>query len=468
MISAPVLLIVAPLAVAAAVYPIRRFTAVASLLSTATALGMAWLASAIPETAGEAILAGRVTGGAQTILGRTLAASPADRLVLMCLSLAAAVLFLLAARLHPGGIFFPGLLALLGISAAVLVSETFVFSVLLLELTAGAAAILLQGARFGSIRGPWRFFVLQTLAVPLLLVAGWQIDFQAANPGQTGLLGPAVMFLTAGFAIYLAAVPFHLWIAPTAGEAQPLSQVVVFGLLQMVALGVIAEALESFSWFAESPTPYQWFTLAGSLTTGLGAALMLGADSFGQLTGCSLMVDMGALLMLLGTKSRDGLQAAWLLLMLRMASLVVWGYGLSVTRKSTGSDQIERAGGLVGRSRLATLALILGGFSLAGLPLTPGFPARWFAVELIARDSVGRAALLLLGTASGVLAMARMTRGLLGPGTGPRQGPAVRWPEWLKETPLALVLLGAIALALYPRPIFSVAAQIMAHLSYLR
>jgi hypothetical protein len=256
MIPAPVLLILGPVILAVAVYAVRRITLAASLLSTAAALALAWLTSTVPQTAGEAIVGGRVVGGDHEILGRTLALSPLDRSVLIALSLAAAALFLLAIRLRPDSLFFPGVLVLLGITAAILIMETLVLSIMLVELAAGVIAVLIQGASFGSTRGAWRFFLFTTLALPLLLIAGWQIDFQAANPGQVALLNPAVLLLTLGFVIYLTAVPFHLWMGPVARDTQPLTQVVVFGFFHISVLSVVAGASEQFPWFAASATPY--------------------------------------------------------------------------------------------------------------------------------------------------------------------------------------------------------------------
>jgi len=470
-IPAPLLLIAGPLIFAGVVYFLRRITVVASLSSAAAALWLAWLTWAIPPTAGEAILGGRVVGGAQSLLGRTIELSSADRPVLIAMSLAAAVLFLLAAGLprgstpgltRPGDIFFPGLMALLGVAAAVLVTETFIFSVLLVEVAAGLTTILLQGSRFGSTRGAWRFFLFITLAMPFLLVAGWQIDLQAANPTQTELLNPAVLLLTFGFAIYLAAAPFHLWVSPAADETQPLTQVVVFGLFQMVTLSVIANALEQFPWFAGSDAPYQWFTFAGTLTAGLGTILAFSAGSFSQVAGYNLLVDMGTLLLLMGLQSQGGLQAAWLLILLRVISLTIWGTGLSIIRGRTGANQVGRA------AQLATAVLLLGGLSLAGFPLTPGFPARWMAVGLVARDNIGRAVLLLLGSASGVVGGLRMVKTLLVPRPEPGSNPpAGKW-DWLTTAALVAVLLGAIALALYPQPVISAAAQIAGYFTYAR
>jgi len=467
MIPAPVLLILGPLILAVAVYAVRRITLAASLVSAAGALALAWLTSAVPQTAGEAIVGGRVVGGEHEILGRTLALSPVDRSVLIALSLAAAALFLLAIRLRPDNLFFPGVLALLGITAAILIMETLVLSILLVELAAGVIAVLIQGASFGSTRGAWRFFLFTTLALPLLLIAGWQIDFQAANPGQVALLNPAVLLLTLGFAIYLTAVPFHLWMGPVARETQPLTQVLVFGFFHIAVLSIVAGASDQFPWFAASATPYQWFTFAGTLTVGLGSILALATTTFGHLSVSNLMVDIGALLMLLGLGNHSGLQAAWVLMLLRLVSLTVWATGLSVIRARIDSDRIDRAAGLGWQARLATVVLVLGGLSLAGLPLTPGFPGRWMATALIARENMAAAVLLLLGSAGGAVAVVRMTRTLFAPPAA-HSGPPAERGDWLATGVLVIVLSAAVVLALYPQFVISAAVQIADHYTYLQ
>lgn len=467
MIPVPLLLVAVPLMVAAIVYPLRRVTLAASLLGTAGSLLLAWLAYMAPLSADQTILNGRVVGGVHVVLGRPLAMSAADRLILIVLGLTAAVLMLLAARLRPGDVFFPGLVGLLGIVAAVLVIETFVLGVLLVEVAAGLVTFLLQGSRYGSSRGAWRFFVFATLAMPFLLVAGWQIDFQAANPGQVELLNPAVLLLTLGFLIYLAAVPFHFWVGPTATETEPLVQVIVLGFFQIAALSVIAGALDQFPWFARSPTPYQWFTFSGTVTVALGIALAFGAQSFGRLAGYTLLVDMGTVLLLLGLRSRAGLEAAWTVSLLRTASLTVWAAGLTPVRREAGSDEITAATGLGWQFRLATAVLILGGLSLAGFPLTPGFAGRWTAANLLARESPVLGLLLLLGSASGMIGVMRMASTLLTYQDNAKE-PAVtaRW-AWLTSIVLAAVTAGAIVLSIFPVPLLQVAGRITDSFTFL-
>ncbi len=480
MIPAPLLLIAALLVAAVVVYLVRRITAIAAPLSAAAAVGFVWLVNAVPSTATEAILGGWVTGGEQVILGRTLALSPADRPVLTAAGLVAAALFLVAGGLsrspaspngpsaRPGDIFFPGLLTLLGMATAALVVETFAFGVLMVELAAGVATAMLQGTRFGSTRGAWRFFLFISLAMPFLLTAGWLIDNQAANPRQTDLLNPAILLLTLGFAIYLSAVPFHLWMAPAAGEASPLIQVVVLGIFQMVPLSVVTGAFQAFPWLADNPIPYQWFTFLGTLTAGLAALLAYSSQSFGQLTGYTLLVDTGGLLLLMGLREQAALQAIWVLTLSRMATLIPWTCGLGIIRSQAGSDRIALAASLGWRRPFAGALLILGGLSLAGFPLTPGFPARWMAVGLVARDSVARGILLLLGSASGIVGVLRVARTLFAGGSDTGAERTSSRQSWLTTVTIALVMIGAVILSVYPNPIVAAARQISSYFTYFR
>jgi formate hydrogenlyase subunit 3/multisubunit Na+/H+ antiporter MnhD subunit len=194
------------------------------------------------------------------------------------------------------------------------------------------------------------------------------------------------------------------------------------------------------------------------LTAALGTVLAFHARNFGRISSYSLMVDTGAVLLLLGTATQLGLICAWALLLSRAVSLVVWAAGLCVIRRRTQSDQVDTATSVGWDLRLATAVLVLGGLSLAGFPLTPGFAARWMALGLLARAQPSTALLLLLGTASsaaGVLYAARVLLAL-GPHSA-EPAPAERW-QWVNTVALLLVIAGAVLLSLYPNPLLSAAA----------
>ncbi len=475
MISAPTLFIGGLLVAAVLVYFVRRVTAVAAPLSAAVASGFAWLVIAVPSTSDESILGGWISGGDLAILGRTLALPPADRYTLAFCGVVVAVLCLVAGGLsgsaaapgsrpaRPGDVFFPGVLALLGVAAAALMLETFVFGVLLVEIAAGVTTVLLQGTRFGSTRGAWRFFLIITLALPLLLTAGWLIDTQAANPRQTDLLNPAVLLLTLGFAIYLSAVPFHLWMAPSAGDASPLVQVVILGLFPLITVSVVCGAFGTFPWFAVNSIPYQWFTFLGTITVGLGGVLAFSSQSFGKLSAYSVLVDIGGMLLLMGLRQPQALQASWLLALSRTASVTLFATGLAIVRSQTGSDRMSAAVGLGRRLPLVTALLLYGALSLGGFPLTPGFAGRWLAVAVIGRSSIGRAVLLLAGSAGSVVGVMRAARALFAAPPDAESVPSTARPGWPTVVILVLLALGALVLSVYPHPFAATAVQISSY-----
>jgi NADH-quinone oxidoreductase subunit N len=142
-----------------------------------------------------------------------------------------------------------------------------------------------------------------------------------------------------------------------------------------------------------------------------------------------------------------------------LIGLIVWSTGLSIIRKQTSSDEIAQAAGLGRKSSLATALLLLGGLSLAGFPLTPGFPARWIISSLIAQENMKLAIMLLLGTVSGVIGILRIAKTMFKSVESTDSPPAGRW-NWVDRVILIVVLVATIALSLFPAPLLSLALQL--------
>ena len=154
--------------------------------------------------------------------------------------------------------------------------------------------------------------------------------------------------------------------------------------------------------------------------------------------------------------------------LLRVVSLTVWAAGLTPVRRQGRGDQISTATGLGWRARLPTAVLVLGGLSLAGFPLTPGFAGRWTAASLLADARLGQGILLLAGSASAVIGVLRMATVLLARDDEeqePVPKPA-RW-EWLTTVALAAVVSGAVLFSIFPVPLLRIANEITNSLTFL-
>jgi len=119
--------------------------------------------------------------------------------------------------------------------------------------------------------------------------------------------------------------------------------------------------------------------------------------------------------------------------------LMLTAMGLAVMRRRAGSDSFANLAGAARRLPLSTAGLVLGGLSLAGMPLTAGFPSRWAIYRLSSAPDLTLAMLLSgAGVAFGYL---RGLSVLLDPSSEPK----------VKREPfiVSLIILGMIILCLW-------------------
>jgi formate hydrogenlyase subunit 3/multisubunit Na+/H+ antiporter MnhD subunit len=115
--------------------------------------------------------------------------------------------------------------------------------------------------------------------------------------------------------------------------------------------------------------------------------------------GYAAMADMGTGLLALSLQTAAGLNAALFALGTRALSLAVMAMGISLIRHRAEGDDFEKLEGWGRHIPWATLALVVGGLSLAGLPPGPGFTARWSVTRLLAREQAGGAMIVILASA---------------------------------------------------------------------
>jgi NADH-quinone oxidoreductase subunit M len=171
----------------------------------------------------------------------------------------------------------------------------------------------------------------------------------------------------------------------------------------------------------------------------LGGLLAFAQRDFGHLMGYAVLSDMGCTLVALSVASPAALTAALLQVAHRAVGLMLTAMGLAVVRRRAGSDAFTDLGGMARRLPLSTAGLLLGGLSLAGVPLTAGFPSRWAIYRLF---SVPDLALVMLLSGAGVaLGYLHGLSILLGPSTEPK----------VKREPLiaSLIILAMIILCLW-------------------
>ena len=463
MIAGPLFLLALPLALVPVVYLLRRWRLLAASLASATALVMASLCLGLTFDRPVYVLGWEVAlGEPMVVLGREFALDLAGGLTLGFICLIATIAFLFAWRISQGGLFVPLGLIILSLLGAAVTIRHFLFAVLFLWIAGIVVVFIIQGDRQGPGRGALRYLVMVSLAVPPLLITPWLIDLQAVNPDNLALLRYAAFLLAIGFAILLAVVPFHGWVSAMAADAPPVAAAFVLTVTNAVVLLLMLNLLQSYPWLSEDPRVFSVLRLGGLLMAAVGGLLAFAQRDFGHLLGYAVLSDMGCTLVALCTASPVALTAALLQIAHRSVGLMLTAMGLAVVRHHAGDDSFANLGGVARRLPLSTAGLVLGGLSLAGMPLTAGFPSRWAIYRLFSSPDLALA--MLLSGAGVALGYLRGLSTLLSPSTEPK----VRREPFIASLIILGMIIFCLGLGLRPQWLLSPIQRVVESFSFLR
>jgi formate hydrogenlyase subunit 3/multisubunit Na+/H+ antiporter MnhD subunit len=470
MIGNPLLPVVLPLAAGPLLYLLRRWRAM-TLLAAAIAFSCAVLSLQVsPERS-------------VTLLGRGLALDPILQAVLALLFASAGFSFLAAWRV-PQGRSFPSLgLLVLGLLAVAMLLRQLAFVALLVEIGAVVAVFILQGGRRGSTRGALRFLVMVTLALPFLLIASWRIDLYVINADNAIYLGQATLFLGAGLLLWFAVVPFHGWIPAIAAEAPPGVVAFTCNAFLLVALGTLAQLLQTQSWLAENQDVFRALFLGGLATAAFGGVVAALRRNLSTLLGYAALSSLGVALFALGTESQLGALAAGLEVVNRTIALTLTAAAVASFRRYAPGDGFDQLRGVARRMPLTTFGLFVGGMSLAGVPLSGGFAARWLLLRTLTVRDAWPIAILLLAGAGVAFGYVRALRALLGdrpikfqiPNAKPEvsshtnnsQVAGIRREPLIATTLIVIMTIICLAVGLYPQFVLPILQKVVDGLTFL-
>ena len=463
-LAGPIVLIGIPLAVAAVLQLLRRWTMLMAFLAAAAAAACGVLVSTASLT--EVFPVGTfeiMLGEPLFILGRVLVVEPVDLLPLAFIFFTAAGLFLIAWRLLPHSNFFPVGLMMVALLAGALMVKQVVYTALLVEMAAILIVFPLHepvGSNYGRrTKGGARYIAYVTLALPGLMVTQLLLELFALFPNDVALLEASTVLLGLSFAILLGAVPFQAWLSTVAADGSP--PVVTF--LFTVNLGTVwfmlLAYLESYSWLSQQALFGPLFTTVGLLMMVIGGALSASQRRLGRLVGYATLVDNGAMFVALGTRQVAGLALTVMLLLARPLALGLMTIGVDGLRRlGGGDDTLESLEGAAWRAPWRAVAFIVGGIALAGFPLSLGFAAHWGLYRLLSTQNLFQAVLALAGCAGVMMGVIGVMRVLLAP--LPKRADAGYQREDAVVLVLIIALIGTtIVLGLFPQFASGIALQ---------
>lgn len=345
------------------------------------------------------------------ILGRRFVLTPGDQTFLLLLYLFAALWFLgaLIVRVHRS--FAPLGLGIIALMVAALAVEPLLYAALLIETAVLLSVPMLAPPGKSPGSGVMRYIIFQTLAMPFLLVAGWAAAQVGANPADELLLQQAVLLLGLGLAFWLAVFPFYTWVPLLAEETDPYPAGFLLSLLPVIVLMLVLNFFSSFTWLREYPLVPQVLQLTGILMVVTGGIWAAFQNSLARLFGYAVIIENGYALLALSLGSQAGLEIFAASFLPRVVGLALWALALSLLAGKESTDY-GKDNGLMRRYPLLSVGVLVGCFSLAGLPLLAGFPVRIVLLDRLAQDSLLLVAWALVGSiglfVSGFRALAAM------------------------------------------------------------
>jgi len=219
----------------------------------------------------------------------------------------------------------------------------------------------------------------------------------AMPPEHSLILSFALVFIVVGVGFKLAAVPFHMW-APDVYTGAPTPVAAFLGSApKLAAVGMTIRLLVQ----ALPELQAQWHQLLmvlAILSMGVGNLFAVAQTNIKRMLAYSAIAHIGFMLLGLLTTSPAGYAASlFYILVYSLMSVGAFGMVVMLSKSEFEAENIEDFKGLNARNPwLAFLMLILM-LSMAGVPPTAGFFAKFLVIQaLVAHHSVWLAVLAML------------------------------------------------------------------------
>jgi len=304
-----------------------------------------------------------------------------------------------------GEYFALTLFALLGMM--VMISANHLLSLYLgLELLSLSlyALIALNRDSSASTEAAMKYFVLGAMASGLLLY-GMSMIYGAtgtleltelANRINRGGAPPLVLifglvFLVAGLAFKIGVVPFHMWI-PDVYHGAPNAMTIFIGSAPKISAFAMAMRLLVDGLLALAIDWQQMLTILAVLSLALGNLAAIAQTNIKRMLAYSTIAHMGFMLLALlsGVINRNLLSAGdaygsamFYVVVYVLTVLGAFGVVLLLSRAGFEADNLSDFKGLNQRSPWFAFMMLIGMFSLAGIPPTVGFYAKLAVLQSV-------------------------------------------------------------------------------------
>ncbi|MCV3240390.1 NADH-quinone oxidoreductase subunit NuoN [Mesorhizobium sp. ZC-5] len=258
-----------------------------------------------------------------------------------------------------------------------------------------------------------KYFVLGALSSGMLLYGISLVYGYTGNTGfdaiATALTGAerqlglvfGLVFVLAGLAFKISAVPFHMW-TPDVYEGAP-TPVTAFmaAAPKMAAMALTVRATMG----AFEPIAADWqqiIVFISIASMALGSFAAIGQTNIKRLMAYSSIGHIGFALVGLASNSEAGVRGVAIYMLIYLAmTLGTFAFILAMRRNDRNVEQIDELAGLSATNPVMATILTILMFSLAGIPPLAGFWAKWYV--FLAAINANLYALAVIGVLTSVV-----------------------------------------------------------------
>jgi NADH-quinone oxidoreductase subunit N len=267
----------------------------------------------------------------------------------------------------------------------------------------------------------------------------------------------ALVAISAGIFFKIAAVPFHQW-TPDAYEGAPTS---ITAYMSVAVKAASFAMMVRVFMIALYPLRAHWvliFTIVSILTMSVGNIAAMTQTNIKRLLAYSSISHAGYLLLGLIAGNGTGLTAIPMYLFVyTFTNIGIWAVVVALRRKDIIGEQVDDLNGLIYKHPTAAVVMLIFLLSLAGMPPTGGFIAKYFLFAgLIESEHTKLAVIAVLNAAVSMYFYLRIVVAMFMKESNEKTGLALS-PGIVIV--MAVALIFTLWIGLYPDPFISLARQ---------
>lgn len=265
-----------------------------------------------------------------------------------------------------------------------------------------------------AVRAVWRYLLMGSIGAIFFLVGVGYLymmtgtlnlsDMQSLLPAvsHTRTVLAALAFISAGIALKAALFPLHAWLPDVYTHAQSVTSAFLSATSSKVALYLLVKIVFGVFGVGLGVQQFGFDNILMLLSAGgilYASALAIKQNNCKRMLAYSSIAHIAYITASFSLVHADGVKAGLIVLFshaLIKGSLFL-ALGCAVYR--LGACRLEQLNGLSRRMPWTSAAIILGGLSLIGVPLSAGFIAKWYLFEVfIAEGSWWMVMVLVAGS----------------------------------------------------------------------